>query len=127
MKCLPTIDFPEQWHLAYIPNHWCNEDTMVDYLEKIFLPYVKSKREELGLNATYPALAIFDEFNGQTTDAVFSLLEKNHIYYVFVPDRLQPLDISGKGISTCLFPVMVCRNDCITGRRSPKPVSACGT
>ena len=53
---------------------------MVDYLEKIFLPYVKSKREELGLSATYPALAIFDEFNGQMTDAVFSLLEKNHIY-----------------------------------------------
>lgn len=57
-KCLPTIDFPEQWHLAYTPNHWCNEDTMVDYLEKIFVPYVKSK------SATYPALAIFDEFNG---------------------------------------------------------------
>ena len=58
---------------------------MVDYLEKIFLPYVKSKREELGLSATYPALAIFDEFNGQMTDAVFGLLKKNHIYYVIVP------------------------------------------
>ena len=84
--------------MAYTPNHWCNEDTMVDYLEKIFLPYVKSKREELGLSATYPALAIFDEFNGQTTDAVLSLLKKNHIYYVIVSpnctDRLQPLDIS---------------------------------
>ena len=37
---------------------------MIDYVEQIFIPYVKSKREELGLDATYPALAIFDEFNG---------------------------------------------------------------
>lgn len=71
---------------------------MIDYVEKIFIPYVQSKREELGLDATHPALAIFDEFNGQTTDTVYNLLEKNDIYYVIVPpnctDKLQPLDVS---------------------------------
>ena len=53
--------------------------------KKIFIPYIQSKREELGLDATHPALAIYDEFNGQTTDAVFSRIEKNDIYYVIVP------------------------------------------
>ena len=71
---------------------------MIDHVEKIFVPYVKSKREELGLDVTYPAIAIFDEFIGQTTDVVFSRLKKNHIYYVIVPpnctDTLQPLDVS---------------------------------
>ena len=97
-KSLPTVDFPKQWHLTFTENHWSNEITMIDYVEKIFVPYVQSKREELGLDATYPALAIFDEFNGQTTDAIFSRLENNHIYYIIVPpnctDKLQPLDVS---------------------------------
>ena len=97
-KSLPTVDFPKQWHLTFTENHWSNENTMIDYVEKIFVPYVKSKQEELGLDATYPALAIFNEFNGQTTDTVFSRLKKNHIYYVIVPpnctDKLQPLDVS---------------------------------
>lgn len=71
---------------------------MINYVEKIFIAYVQSKQEELGLDATHPALASFDEFNGQTTDAAFSRLEKNDIYYVIVPpnctDKLQPLDLS---------------------------------
>lgn len=45
-KCLPTVDFPEQWHLVYTLNHWCNEDTMVDYLEKIFL-MLKAKEKNM--------------------------------------------------------------------------------
>ena len=71
---------------------------MVDYVQKIFLPYVNHKRKELGLDKTHPALAIFDEFKGQTTDAIFSLLTANNVYYVIVPpnctDKIQPLDVS---------------------------------
>ena len=48
--------------------------------------------------ATQSSLVIFDEFNGQTTNAVFSLLQENNICYVIVlpncTDRLQPLDVS---------------------------------
>ena len=47
---------------------------------------------------SYPALAIFDCFKGQTTPSVKVLLRKHHISYVIVPpnctDKLQPLDIS---------------------------------
>ena len=43
-------------------------------------------------------MCIFDSFNGQLTDDVLLLLERNHIDFVFVPpnctDRLQPLDLS---------------------------------
>ena len=70
---------------------------MVDYVNKIILPYANNKRKELSLGPTYPALVMFDEFNGQTTDTIFDLLTRNN---VIVPpnctDKLdvQPLDVS---------------------------------
>ena len=46
----------------------------------------------------HAALVIYDEFRGQLTDAVHSLLDANHIYVVKVPpnctDRLQPMDLA---------------------------------
>ena len=82
------------WWLAldFSESDWCNESTMVD---KIFLPYVNHKRKELVFNERHPALAIFDEFNGRTTDAIFNLLMANNVYYVpNCTDKLQPPDVS---------------------------------
>jgi len=46
----------------------------------------------------HTALAIYDEFKGQLTPAIFSLLETNNIMVVKVPenctDRLQAMDLS---------------------------------
>lgn len=84
-KCLPKIDFPENWHVTCTPNHWCNEDTMIDYIKKIIIPYIKAKKKDLGLPVTHPACVLFDEFNGQTTGTVLSLLEENNILYVIIP------------------------------------------
>lgn len=97
-RCLPTVQFPSGWHITCSENHWSNESTMKAYIEKILLPYVRDKREELKLAADYPALVIFDKFTGQGTENLLKLLEENHIYFVMVPanctDRLQPMDIS---------------------------------
>ena len=57
---------------------------MIQYTERIFIPYVQNKKE-LGLPSTHPTLAIFDEFKGQITDVVLNLIESNNIYYVIVP------------------------------------------
>lgn len=47
---------------------------------------------------TFPALVIFDVFKGQTTEAIFQILEANHIYFVSIPpnctDKLQLMDLS---------------------------------
>ena len=71
---------------------------MIDYVEKILVPYVYNKRELLKSSHFYPALVIFDQFSGQVTEAVLQLLEQNNLHYVIVPanctDRLQPLDVS---------------------------------
>ena len=46
----------------------------------------------------YPALAVFDTFNGQCTQNFFKILEDNHVNVVLVTANcthyLQPLDLS---------------------------------
>ena len=97
-KCLPSVAFPSNWNITFSENHWSNESTMVDYIGKILLPYIKRKREELALSTNHQALVIFDRFRGQCTDAIFAMLQANHVHFVIVPsyctDRLQPLDVS---------------------------------
>ena len=97
-RCLPTMKFPDSWDVTHSQNHWSNEKTMIQYVEKILLPYIKKTRSEMKLHEDQPALLIFDQFKGQVTEKMFQLLEENHVNIVLVPancnDRLQPLDIS---------------------------------
>ena len=68
---------------------------MLRYADKVLLPFVKKKREAMGLNESHPCLTIFDVFSGQQPPALCELLKKNNIN---VPanctDKLQPLDLS---------------------------------
>lgn len=97
-RCHPAVDFPEGWHITHTPNHWCNEQTMITYIQSVIVPYMTEKRRQLGLDAKHTGLVILDEFKGQTTDRVLNLLQRNNLLYVIVPpnctDRLQPLDVS---------------------------------
>ena len=53
-KCLPHVDFPKEWHITSTPNHWCNESTMLDYIQKIMIPYIKKKKMSLAYLNTNP-------------------------------------------------------------------------
>jgi len=107
-KSLPqNVTFPCDWHLTMTPTQWSNEQTMLDYMNKVIVQYVNSKGEELQLSSNFPALHLFDHFSGQTSQAICDKLEKHHLMYVFIPkactDRLQPMDLSvDKPIKTCL-------------------------
>ena len=69
---------------------------MIQYIEEIILPYVERQRE--ALDDTAAALVIIDNFRGQITDSVNSLLEANNIHVALLPanatDLLQPMDIA---------------------------------
>ena len=97
-RCLPQVNFPDDWHITYSENHWCNEKTMKDYVHKVILPYIVKKRKELKLSLDHPALLIFDNFKAQCTSDILRSLDENNINVVLVPpnctDRLQPLDIT---------------------------------
>ena len=96
-RCHPSYVFPEEWNITHSSNHWSNEDTMVEYIQEVIVPYVECVREELN-KPEQAALAIFDNFKGQLTEKVLQELEDNNIQSVLVPanctDRLQPMDLS---------------------------------
>lgn len=97
-RCLPTVVFPDSWDITHTENHWSNEKSMVQYMEKILFPYIKKTRSEMKLQDDQRALLIFDHFKGQVTEKMFKLLEENHVNVAVVPanctDRLQPMDVS---------------------------------
>ena len=80
-KCLPTVSFPKSWHVSFMPNHWATEKTTEDYINKILIPYIESKRKEQSSSA----LVIFDRFKGQCTQRILSLLSSNNIHIAVVP------------------------------------------
>ena len=60
--CFPRYQFPDDWHVTCTPNHWSNEDKMKEYIEKMIIPYIDSKRKELKVSSDQLALAIYDIF-----------------------------------------------------------------
>ena len=66
-KVPEVSSIPNDWHITHSPNHWCNEDTIKDYITHILIPYVKKKREDLNLSPDHHALVIYDKFKAQCT------------------------------------------------------------
>lgn len=95
-RCHPKYTFPIDWSITHSPNHWSTEQTMLEYVADIIVPYVKRQRELLGEEKS--AVVIMDNFTGQITAPVKALLEENNINVCLLPanttDRLQPLDVS---------------------------------
>ena len=74
MNCShPKFVFRDGFDLFHSPNHWANEETCVQFFEKIVFSYVDRVREATKA-PDQKAILIMDNFSGQTTDAV---LEKN--------------------------------------------------
>ena len=69
---------------------------MIQYVEKIIIPYIKSAIVVFGGDT--PALVIMDNFKGQITSTVAELLESNNIHVCLLPpnttDQLQSMDLS---------------------------------
>ena len=95
-RCHPRYQFPSNWDITHSPRHWSNEDTMIQYITNIVLPYVRRVREDHEHDT--PALIIMDNFKGQVTTAVTSLMDENNLHVCLLPanttDRLQPMDLS---------------------------------
>ena len=96
--CLPDYKFPDSWHVTFTYNHWCNEETVKLYIEKVIVPYIERKKQELKLPSSQRALCIIDGFKAHCTSDVIKLLDHHGIDIVYVPanctGELQPLDLS---------------------------------
>ena len=58
--CHPKISFPADWNVTHSDSHWSTETTMLEYIDKVIVPYVVKERNRLELADDHPALAIFD-------------------------------------------------------------------
>ena len=91
----PCYEFPPGWHIT--PNLWSMEMTMLQYIKYIVDPYIQSVQVLL-YTPTTPGVIIIDNFKGQVTDKVISLLEKCHLHVYLLPANttyvLQPMDVS---------------------------------
>ena len=94
----PQIAFPSQWDIWHTDNHWSNEVTTKQYIEKILLPFIVKEKANLKLESSHPALVLFDCFRGRTTEEIKAMLLKNNIISIQIPPnctyKLQPLDVS---------------------------------
>ena len=85
-QCHPNSKFPDDWHITHSDNHWSNETTMINYIAKIIIPFVRKKRRKLKKTEDQVALAIFDEFKGQVTQHVVKCYGKTtYFLFVFLP------------------------------------------
>lgn len=96
-NCHPKFSFPDSWDIYHTPSHWSTEESMIRYIEKVIVPYVKHIRDEEDLPLRQRALCIFDVFAAHRGKKLLELLDRKGIKVVFVPaactDRLQPLDL----------------------------------
>ena len=83
-RCHPHFEFPPGWHVTHSPNHWSTETTMLQYIEHIIEPYVRSVRDTF-YTATTPGVIIMDNFKGQVTEKISSLLDKHHLHVCLLP------------------------------------------
>ena len=77
-RCHPNFKFSEEFNITHSVNHLPKEEKAIKLIEKVLLPYVKNKKEELDLRSTEKRLLITDVFKGPWTDKVKSLVEKHH-------------------------------------------------
>ena len=95
-RCHPHSTFPSGWHITHSPKHWSTEQTVLEYVEHITALYIQKVRKSFQPNTS--ALVIMDNFKGQITESVSSLLDQYNIHVCLLPpnttDCLQPMDIS---------------------------------
>lgn len=93
----PNFEFPKEFHVTQTSNHWADENTSIEMMKKILIPYVKEKRKELKV-PNKPWLLICDVFKGQWTDAVKKVVKASNGKMVAVPNNwtnyFQPLDLT---------------------------------
>ena len=99
-QSLPNFKFPKKFSLSVNPKHYNNETKSIQFINEILVPYIQQKREKLNA-PNQQALAIFDVFKIEATQAVLELFEEHNIVYTFVPANMthlfQPPELTVNG------------------------------
>ena len=92
------VTFPNDWNITQSDSQWSTESTMLEFIDKVIVPYVTQTREKLQLASDQPTLALFDVFKPYSCESVLEKLRQHHIHQVFIPagctGELQPLSLT---------------------------------
>ena len=84
---LPDFKFPKEFSITVDPKHYSNETESIKFISEILVPYIHQKQQKLNA-PNQRALANFDVFKGQVTQAVLDLFEGRNIAVTFVPANM---------------------------------------
>ena len=75
--CQAEYNFSNEFHVTQTPNNWADENTSIEMIKKILIPYIKPKQEELNFPNKH-WLLICDVFKGQWTEAVKNVVKESN-------------------------------------------------
>ena len=97
--CHPKFKFPEEFNVTHSESHWSTTETMLEYVDKVLVPYKERIIEEMDLPLGQKALLIFDVYKAHQSEEFLQKLKDRGFKIAFVPggctSKLQPLDVSG--------------------------------
>ncbi len=97
--CHPSFKFPEEFNVTHSESHWSTTETMLEYVDKVLVPYKERIIDEMDLPLRQKALVIFDVYKAHQSEEFLQKLKKKGFKIAFVPggctSKLQPLDVSG--------------------------------
>ena len=82
-RCHPHFSFSLDWDITHSPKHWSTEETTIQYVNNIIVPFVEKTRELLGDDKA--TVIIMDNFKGQITATMNELLEQHNIHSCLLP------------------------------------------
>ena len=75
---LSRFNFSKEFHVIQTPNHWEKEETSIELLRKIIIPFVQEKHKTLSMPEDQTWLLITDVFKSQWTKGVQDIISKSN-------------------------------------------------
>lgn len=92
-ECHPSFSFPDDFSIFHQPRESSNKESILNFMTKIVLPYVRKVRCEKGLKASHPAILIHQALTDGKEEVV-SLLKDNSIIPITLPSDCSDCDIT---------------------------------
>lgn len=91
--CHPTFSFPSDFSIFHHPRENSNKESILNFMTKVVLPYVRKIRCEKGLKASHPAILVHQALTDGEEEVV-SLLQDNGIIPITLPSDCSECDIT---------------------------------
>lgn len=79
-QCHPKFKFHRTFHITESENHWANQGTMFDFIDKVIKPYVNEIIDRNDLPLHQKAIVTFDCFRAQITEDFLAKLTQDRLF-----------------------------------------------